>query len=421
MTQDDAHQLDALDPLRSFRDQHLFPAFKGDKCLYFCGNSLGLQPKTAAAAIQNELARWQQLGVEGHFKGQPAWAQYHRPLGASACTLVGAQPQEVVIMNTLSVNLHLLMASFYRPTRKRYKILMEAGAFPSDQYAVETQVKWHGRSPKTSIVEVAPRPGEHWLHTEDIVAAIQQHSDSLALVLWPGIQYYSGQYFDLPAIIQAAHTAGAFIGLDLAHAAGNVPLQLHDWGADFAVWCNYKYLNSGPGAPGGVFIHEKYATDPKVPRLAGWWGYEEASRFQMKKGFVPMQNAEGWQLSNNPILSFAPIRASFELFDQAGILRLRQKSVQLTKLLEQIIDDINDTQGPKLTIITPRDPEARGAQLSILTGSGGRRIFDYLHADGVICDWREPNVIRLAPAPMYNSFEDVRRLGQLLRTAVNYG
>ena len=425
-TLDFARQMDAQDSLRSFRNQYLFPQHQGHKCLYFCGNSLGLQPKKAAEFIKEELQHWQELGVEGHFEGELPWTQYHKALAPASAHIVGAQEDEVIIMNTLTVNLHLMMVSFYRPNAERFKIIMEAGAFPSDQYAVETQVRWHGYDPAEAIVEVAPRPGEALLHTEDILAAIEQHGAQTALVLFAGLNYYTGQVYDMPAITAAGHRVGAYVGFDLAHAAGNVPLHLHDWGVDFAVWCTYKYINSGPGAPSGAFVHAKHGNKPQIPRFAGWWGHNEERRFLMEKGFDPIPGAAGWQLSNAPILAYAPMRASHDLFLEAGMPALRAKSENLTAYLEFLIDSLN-TDKRRFDIITPRDPAQRGAQLSFLTGPAGKQLFDYLTQNGVICDWREHNlpgekgekagVIRIAPTPMYNSFEDVWRFADLLAKA----
>jgi kynureninase len=316
-------------------------------------------------------------------------------------------------MNTLSVNLHLMMVSFYRPTGKRYKIIMEAGAFPSDQYAVESQVKFHGYSPADAIIEVSPRAGEETLRTEDILETIAQHGDETALVLFSGVQYYTGQFFDLKSITEAAHRVGAYAGFDLAHAAGNLPLELHQWGPDFAVWCSYKYLNSGPGGPSGVFVHERHADSPELPRFAGWWGHDEGSRFRMEKGFRPMHGAAGWQLSNAQIFSFAAHLASLKIFDEAGMYRLREKSLKLTTYLEYILVKAREN-GLEYSIITPEDNGSRGCQLSLLTGPGGRALFDRLTAQGVVTDWREPNVIRFAPVPLYNSFTDIWKLGQFL-------
>jgi kynureninase len=419
-----ARQLDAQDSLRSFRDQYLFPQHQGQNCLYFCGNSLGLQPVQARTCLETELERWQTLGVEGHFKGELPWMRYHKGLAPQSAHIVGAQEDEVIVMNTLTVNLHLLMVSFYRPQGTRFKIIMEAGAFPSDQYAIESQVRWHGYDPAEAIVEVAPRPGEFLLHTEDILAAIAEHGAQTALVLFAGLNYYTGQVFDLPAITEAGHRAGAYVGFDLAHAAGNVLLHLHDWEVDFAVWCTYKYINSGPGALSGAFIHAKHAYNKSLPRFAGWYGHNEQRRFLMEKGFDPVPGAEGWQLSNAPIFAFAPMKASHDLFFAATMPALRAKSEKLTGYLEFLIDDVNRNES-RFRIITPRDSAQRGAQLSLLTGPGGKDLFKYLQDNGVMCDWREHNlpgekagqagVIRLAPTPMYNSFEDVWRLVDLLR------
>jgi kynureninase len=408
-----ARAQDAADPLRRFRNQFLFPQHEGKDVLYFCGNSLGLQPKGVKDALLHELEQWQTFGVEGHFRGELPWMHYHKFLQKQTAHIAGASEEEVVVMNTLSVNLHLMMVSFYRPTKERFKIIMEAGAFPSDQYAVESQVRYHGFEPETAIVEIAPREGEETLRTEDIIETIEKHGPATALVLFGGVNYYTGQFFDLPAIVAAGHKAGAYVGFDLAHAAGNLPLQLHDWGADFAVWCSYKYLNAGPGGPSGAIVHERHAHQPDLPRFAGWWGHDEARRFFMEKGFHPMRGAAGWQLSNAQIFSFAAHKASLDLFEEAGMPALREKSIRLTAYLEFIIYELNQA-GHHYQIITPRDPAQRGCQLSLLTGPNGRQLFDHLSAKGVICDWREPNVIRLAPVPMYNSFEDVWQLGELL-------
>lgn len=413
-TLDFARRQDAADPLRSYRERFLFPQHAGNPVIYLCGNSLGLQPDTVRPAVLAELDQWRVHGVEGHFQGELPWMHYHKFLTQQTARLVGALPHEVVVMNTLTVNLHLMMVSFYRPTPQRFKIIMEAGAFPSDQYAMESQARWHGLDPDEAIVELTPRPGEDTLRTDDILDTIARHGAQTALVMLGGVNYYTGQFYDLAAIAEAARAAGAYVGYDLAHAAGNVPLRLHDWGADFAVWCSYKYLNSGPGGPSGVFVHERHADNPALPRFAGWWGHDENERFQMRKGFKPMRGAEGWQLSNAQILSFAAHKASLDLFDAAGMDNLREKSLRLTAFLEHVLDAANP--GNKLfRIITPREPNARGCQISLLTGENGRVLFDYLTQHGVIADWREPNVIRFAPVPMYNSFEDVWRLGELIR------
>ena len=409
-----ARELDRQDPLRSYREQFHFPQHQGSDVLYFCGNSLGLQPKGVKDALLQELEHWQTYGVEGHFRGEMPWMYYHKFLSAQTARLVGAQEEEVVVMNTLTTNLHLMMVSFYRPTSDRYKIVMEAGAFPSDQYAVESQVRFHGFAPEEAIVEVAPREGEETLRTEDIIETIARQGAQTALVLFAGVNYYTGQFFDLPEIAAAGRRVGARVGFDLAHAAGNLPLQLHDSKADFAVWCSYKYLNSGPGGPSGVFVHERHAHAPELPRFAGWWGHDESQRFFMRKGFVPMRGAAGWQLSNAQIFSFAAHKASLDLFDEVGMPALREKSLLLTGYLEFLLQELNRAQ-PRYRVITPTDPAARGCQLSILTGSDGKELFDHLSANGAVCDWREPNVIRVAPVPLYNSFEDVWRLAELLR------
>lgn len=408
-----AQTLDRQDPLRIYRDQFIFPQHNGRPVLYFCGNSLGLQPKSIRPALLAELDQWSEHGVEGHFRGELPWMYYHKFLTQQSARLVGALPHEAVVMNTLTVNLHLMMVSFYRPTAQRYKIVMEAGAFPSDQYAMETQVRWHGFDPEAAIVEVAPRPGEDTLRTEDILDVISRHGDSVALVMFGGVNYYTGQFYDIPAITEAAHRSGAYAGFDLAHTAGNLPLRLHDWDADFAVWCSYKYLNSGPGGPSGVFVHERHGDNPNLPRFAGWWGHDESERFQMRKGFKPMRGAEGWQISNAQIFSFAAHKASLDIFDTAGMDALRAKSLALTGYLEFVLDMVNQAKN-LFRIITPRDPRARGCQLSALTDDRGKALFDFLAGNGAITDWREPNVIRFAPVPLYNSFEDVYRLGELL-------
>lgn len=413
-TVDFARKMDEQDALKHFRSRYYFPQHEGRDTLYFCGNSLGLQPKSVQNYIEQELEHWRTHGVEGHFRGEHPWMHYHKFLQPQTAHIAGAQEHEVVVMNTLTVNLHLLMVTFYRPTRERFKIIMEAGAFPSDQYVVESQVKWHGFTPENAIVEIAPRPGEETLRTEDIIAAIERHGSETALVLFGGVNYYTGQFFDLQAITDAGHRVGAYVGFDLAHAAGNVLLQLHDWGVDFATWCSYKYLNAGPGGPSGVFIHEKHGNNPELPRFAGWWGHDEAQRFQMRKGFVPMPGAAGWQLSNAQIFSFAAHRASLDLFAEATMPALRKKSEQLTDYLDFTIEKLN-RNGRRFHIITPKNPAERGCQLSVLTDANGKQLFDFLSQNGVICDWREPNVIRLAPTPMYNKFQDVWQLVELLK------
>lgn len=409
-----AQNLDNADALAGFRQRFIFPQHEGRPTLYFCGNSLGLQPDTVRAALNAELDQWGTYGVEGHFRGDPPWMHYHKFLTPQAARLVGALPHEVVIMNTLTVNLHLMMVSFYQPVRGgKYKIMMEAGAFPSDQYAVETQVRWHGFDPDDAIIELQGASGrEEALKTEDIIEAIEREADQLALIMFGGVNYYTGQLYDLERIAATARKFGVCVGFDLAHAAGNVPLQLHDWGADFAVWCSYKYLNSGPGGPSGCFVHERHANNPDLPRFGGWWGHDESERFQMRKGFKPMRGAEGWQLSNAQIFSFAAHKASLDLFDAAGMPALRAKSLLLSGFMRHILEEINQQYG-FCKIITPANPEQCGCQISLLTDERGREIFKYLEENGAISDWREPNVIRLAPVPLYNSFEDVWKLGQL--------
>lgn len=411
-----AQQQDQQDPLRKFRDQFHLPTKLHEQVIYFCGNSLGLQPKTLQAHLNNELAKWQDFAVEGHFLGDHPWMDYHKALKQPMTEIFGAQPNELTVMNSLTVNLHLLMATFYRPTTTRYKIIMEAGAFPSDQYAMESQAKMHGFDYDDAVVEVAPREGEHTLRTEDIVKTIEDLGDSVALVMFSGVNYYTGQVFNMETITKAGHKVGAYVGFDLAHAAGNVALKLHDWNIDFAVWCSYKYLNSSPGGVSGVFIHEKNAADTSLPRLAGWWGHNEEERFLMKRGFEAMPNVDGWQLSNAQVLLQAAHFASLKLFAEAGMTNLIAKSQKLTGYLEFVIRDVCQSSDYPVEIITPND--ARGCQLSLLVPQEGKKLFDYLHKNGVIGDWREPNSIRIAPVPLYNSFEDVYRFGQILKNAI---
>ncbi|WP_439880999.1 kynureninase [Pontibacter sp. MBLB2868] len=408
-----AQEQDRQDPLYHFRERFHYPQVNGHDAIYFCGNSLGIQPKTAQMYIDNEMYKWANLAVEGHFKGEEPWFNYHELLTPAAARVVGAKESEVVIMNQLTVNLHLMLVSFYRPEGKRFKIITEGGAFPSDQYALESQTRFHGYNPDEAVVELFPREGEQTLRTEDILASIREHGEELALVMMGGINYYTGQVFDMEAITKAGHEAGAIVGFDLAHAAGNVPLKMHDWGVDFAVWCTYKYLNSGPGGTSGVFVHERHGNNPDLPRFAGWWGHDAQARFQMKKGFVPMQGAEGWQLSNGQIIPFAMHRASLEIFDEAGMENLRAKSEKLTGYLEFLIDDVHAGKDV-MEMITPRDPDARGCQISILVKKDARLLFNKLMEAGIIVDYREPNVIRVAPTPLYNSFEEVYRFSEIL-------
>ncbi len=411
-----ALEMDSRDTLAPLRNEFYFPQINGKDALYFCGNSLGLQPKTTETALLQELDDWKTWGVEGHFHAKNPWFPYHKILTASLARMVGALESEVVCMNTLTVNLHLLMVSFYRPTKQRYKIIMEAGAFPSDQYAIETQVRFHGLEPNDAIIEIAPREGEYTLRTEDILEAITTHKDSLALVMFGGVQYFTGQRFDMKQITTAAHAAGAIAGFDLAHAIGNVELDLHDWDVDFAAWCSYKYLNSGPGGVGGIFVHDRHAERPDLPRFAGWWGNDASTRFEMKKGFHPAHGAEGWQISNAQVFQMAVLRSSLSVFDKVTLPALFAKRDALTGYLKFLLDGIIDN-APELSIriITPDNPPDRGSQLSLLVGKQGRELHRYLSENGVIADWREPNVIRVAPMPLYNSFTDVYRLASLIQ------
>ncbi|RYY69377.1 MAG: kynureninase, partial [Chitinophagaceae bacterium] len=397
-TIDYARYLDERDSLRSFRDKFYIPLLNGKEAIYFTGNSLGLQPKITQDYVLNELEDWATYGVEGHFHARNPWLSYHEMFTQQLCRLVGALPHEVVAMNQLTVNLHLLMTSFYRPTRERYKIICEAKAFPSDQYAMESQVALHGYTYKDAVVEVSPRAGEHTIRTEDIIAAIENNKDSVALLLFSGVNYYTGQLFDMQRITQAAHKAGAYAGFDLAHAAGNVPLHLHDWNADFACWCSYKYLNSGPGGVSGIYIHERHSSDTSLARLAGWWGHDKDSRFLMEQGFRPIPSAEGWQLSNAPVLSMAAHKAALDVFEEAGWDNVFTKAKALNKFLWHVLDSVNGAcVDEPIKIITPRNEAEHGCQVSLLMLRDGKKIFDELKAQSVIADWREPNVIRIAP------------------------
>ncbi len=414
-----ARAADQADTLRSFRDQFFIPQHGGEDCLYFTGNSLGLQPRTVAAYVQQELDDWARMGVEGHFHAKHPWLPYHEIFPRQLSAILGCRENEVVVMNSLTVNLHLLLVTFYRPTKQRYRIICEAKAFPSDQYAFESQARYHGLDPEDAVIEVAPREGENYLRTEDIVSVIREQGDRAALVLFGGVNYYSGQYYDLPAITKAAHAVGAYAGFDLAHAAGNVELNLHDWNADFACWCSYKYLNSGPGGVAGAFIHERHAVNTTLPRFAGWWGYTKETRFRMEKGFEAIPTAEGWQLSNAPVLSMAAHKASLDIFEAAGMERLHAKRKSLTGYLHYILNDINGRQpGKKIDVITPSAENERGCQVSMLVNEKGRELFDRLTEKGVIADWREPNVIRVAPVPLYNTFEEVYRFGKMVEEMV---
>lgn len=405
---------DEADELSGFRNQFYIPQHHNSDCIYLTGNSLGLQPKQTEAYIKQELSDWATHGVEAHFRGKHPWYYYHHFCEEVLAELVGARKQEVAAMGSLTNNLHLLLVSFYRPLGRKYKILMEANAFPSDQYAIESQVRFHGYHPDDAIIELAPRPGERFWRTEDILRCIDEHRDELALVLMSGVNYLNGQFFNIREITAQAHQYKILAGFDLAHAIGNIPLQLHDWQADFACWCSYKYLNSGPGGVAGIFVHEKHGHNPSLPRFAGWWGNDESTRFEMKKGFHPQPGAAGWQLSNAPVLHMAAHRASLDLFKQAGINRLRAKSEKMTLVLKQIIDQYNQMATVRLQCITPDAMDERGCQFSLIASERGKEVFDVLTQHGVIADWREPNVIRMAPVPMYNSFMDLYRLKEIL-------
>ena len=411
-----AAKMDARDPLASFRQKFHLPRTKsGAECIYLCGHSLGLQPKAARSHLEQELEDWAGLGVEAHFHAKNPWMPYHRLLTEQMAVIVGAEPSEVVVMNSLTVNLHLMMASFYRPTQQRHKILIERGAFPSDRYAVDSQIVFHKFDPASSLVELAPREGEWCIRDEDVESLIAREGDSIALILLSGVSYATGQALDLAAISKAGHRAGCAVGFDLAHAAGNVPLRLHDWGPDFAVWCNYKYLNGGPGCVGGCFIHARHARAWDLPRFGGWWGHDEKTRFQMGTEFRPMPGAEGWQLSNPPILALAPLRASLEIFAEAGMERLRSKSISLTGYMDFLIRQ-NALQN--CSLITPTEEGRRGAQLSIRVPRHGRELCDKLADEGLIGDWREPDIFRVAPVPLYNSYRDVNYAVQRLTRAL---
>lgn len=410
-----AQAQDKNDELKDFRQRFYFPRLNNKFVIYFTGNSLGLQPKTTQDYVLNELEDWASFGVEGHFHARNPWFSYHEILTEKTAKIVGALPQEVVMMNQLTVNLHLLLVSFYRPTRQRYKIICEAKAFPSDLYALQSQVNFHGFNYKDALIEIEPREGEKSLRTEDILKAIEENKNELAVVLFGGINYYSGHVLDMKTITEATHKAGAYCGFDLAHAAGNIKLHLHDWQVDFACWCSYKYLNAGPGSVAGAYVHEKHLHNFDLPLFAGWWGHDKETRFKMESEFKPMPTAERWQLSNAPVLSMAAYKAALDIFDEAGIDRLTAKSKKLTDYLEFIINQVNDltnTPDKYFEVITPT--EERSCQLSVVPYGRGKELFNQLTAHGVIADWREPDVIRMAPVPLYNSFEDVFQFGQIL-------
>ncbi|WP_350287948.1 kynureninase [uncultured Croceitalea sp.] len=410
-----AQNLDGSDRLAGYRDKFHYPQINGKDVIYFTGNSLGLQPKNTRSYVDDVMKDWAELAVEGHFYAEKPWWDYHERLAKPLAKVVGAKTEEVSVMNTLTVNLHLLMVSFYRPTQKRFKILCEEKAFPSDQYMLQSQVRFHGLDPDNTIIEVKKREGEHFWRTEDIVSKIDEIGDELALVLIGGVNYYNGQVFDMKTITAKVRSTGAFVGWDLAHAVGNIELKLHDWDVDFAAWCSYKYMNSGPGNASGIFVNERYLNRKDIPRFEGWWGTKKETRFLMKPEFEPMHNADAWQLSNAPILSVAPYLASLQFFEEVGMSALLEKQQLLTAYLEFILHEVDKQVDSTFEIITPKE---RGCQLSVFLHGEGRPLFDYLMKNGVITDWREPNVIRLAPAPFYCSFEDMYRFGEILKAGI---
>lgn len=418
-TREFAQQLDAQDELKHYRNEFLFPQHNGKNVIYFTGNSLGLQPKRTKKYVEDVMNDWSNMAVEGHFYAEKPWWDYHERFANPLSKLVGAKPSEVTVMNTLTVNLHLLMVSFYRPTKTRYKIICEEKAFPSDQYMFQTQVNFHGYKADDAILEIKRREGEHNIRLEDIIAKINEVGDALALVLIGGVNYYTGQVFDMKAITEAGHKIGAMVGFDLAHAAGNIKLELHDWNIDFAAWCSYKYMNSGPGNASGCFVHEKHHVNKDLSRFGGWWGHNKERRFIMEPEYNPIVGADGWQISNLPILSLAPYLASVEMFDEVGMEKLIRKRNQLTAYLEFILHEIDrEIDGTEFEIITPANQEERACQLSVFLHGQGRSLFDYLMKNGVITDWREPNVIRFAPAPFYCSYEDMYDFGQILKQGI---
>lgn len=415
-TKEFAEQMDQLDPLRKYRNDFYFPKHNnGKEAIYLCGNSLGLQPKSAKSHIVAVLDDWRELGVKGHFEGDNPFATYHEDLGAKMAKIVGAQKDEVVAMNSLTVNLHFMMVSFYNPTETRFKVLIEKNAFPSDQYAVKSQIEFHGFSPEEALVEIEPRDGEDLIRTEDILDLISNSGQEIALIMIGGLNYYTGQAFDMEKITKAGHDMGCLVGFDLAHGAGNLELNLHDWGVDFAVWCTYKYMNSGPGGIAGCFVHERHLKRNDLKRFAGWWGHDKATRFLMDDTFAPIPSAEGWQMSNETVLSMAALKASLEIFDEVGMKALIEKSRLLTAYLEYLIESL-DTN--RIQIITPKKATSRGAQLSIRVLNSDRSLFEIISDKGVIADWREPDVIRIAPTPLYNNYSDVFNFVQILKEAL---
>jgi kynureninase len=415
-----AKALDVNDPLKKFRERFMIPSINGKEQIYFLGNSLGLQSRNVKEEIDKILDQWAGLGVEGFFMGNDRWLDYHDQLTKPLSKIVGARPGEITVMNQLTVNLHLMMVSFYRPDGKRNKILCEAKAFPSDQYMFETHSRYHGLDPDDVLIEISPREEEHLIRNEDILDVIHKHRDELALVLFSGVNYYTGEVFDIKAITEAAHTIGVIAGFDLAHAAGNVSLQLHDWNVDFACWCSYKYLNSGPGAMGGVYIHEKFHRDRNIRRFGGWWGYDKDTRFKMEKGFKPIPTAEGWQLSTPSLLLYASHKAALQIFEEAGWDNLRAKQKAVNNYLWFVLDELNKSSDKEvIEFITPKNNGEISCQVSMLMLRQGREIFEELGRRGVMVDWREPNVIRIAPVPLYNTFEEVWRFGNIIRSILS--
>lgn len=418
-----ALEQDQQDELAQYRDQFHHPVINDKDVLYFTGNSLGLAPKAAKSYVEKELDDWAKWGVEGHFHATNPWVSYHELLTPASAHIVGANESEVVCMGSLTNNLHLLFVSFYKPTAQRFKIISEAKMFPSDRYLLETQARHHGFTPDEAIIEIAPRDGEHLIREEDILAAIDEHKDELALVFFGGVNYFTGQLFDMEKLTIAAHNAGALAGFDLAHAAGNVPLKLHDWNVDFAAWCTYKYINSSAGNVAGLFVHDKHGNNTDINRFGGWWGHNKERRFLMENTFEPMAGAEGWQLSNAPVMGMAILKSSLDIFQEVGMERLRKKSLKLTAYLEYVFNDVIDKfPNIQLEVITPVDPEQRGCQLSIKLVGTDKKFFEALTDAGVITDFREPDVIRLAPTPLYNSFKDIYLLGETLTALLgNWG
>lgn len=417
-----AQELDKKDTLNRYKKEFHFPQHNGKDVIYFTGNSLGLQPKSTKKYVDEVMNDWANLAVEGHFYADKPWWDYHERFANPLSKIMGCLPTEVTVMNTLTVNLHLLMVSFYRPTANRFKIICEEKAFPSDQYMFQSQVDFHSRSlnfnPKDAIVEIKRREGEHNIRHEDIISKINEVGNELALVLIGGVNYYTGQVFNMEQITHAGHQVGAIVGFDLAHAAGNIKLDLHNWNVDFASWCSYKYMNSGPGNASGCFIHEKHHTDQTLPRFAGWWGHNKARRFKMEQSFDPVHGADGWQISNLPILSLAPYLAAVNQFEEVGMDKLIEKRIQITNYLEYILTQIGNEVNGNFEIITPANQNERGCQLSVFFHGEGRSLFDHLMANGVVTDWREPNVIRFAPVPLYTSFEDIFNFGQILKNGL---